>query len=272
MNFKKIGFVILLISCLLPVNQLNAQTENVGFIPSNIWYSKDPFEEGDKIKIYTVIFNPENKELSGTVSFYDKTTLLGDRKFSAPPNSVKDISINWVVSAGEHKIFAKIENAKFASLGGEYDDVILENSKTEESVRTVNKKIVVESDPDKTNNRGFPINQISNIQNLINEGTPDFIAEPLVLGAETVEEFRSDLAESSQDKKEEIKKELDALNNKSASSKAKVEDNKILKPWKYVEYFLMALLSFILNNKIIFYSISGISTFLLLRFIWRKIF
>ena len=277
MNYQKIGLIFLLIFYLFPIYQSQAISTNAGFIPSNIWYSKDPFEEGDKIKIYTFIFNPENKELSGTVSFYDKTTLLGNKKFAIPPNSIKDISINWTVNSGEHIIFATIENAKFISLDKTDDDIILNNNKTQESLRTVNKKIIPDeitekSESNKTINRGFPINQITNVQNLVLDNTPEFIAKPMILGAETVEEFRNEIATSSQNKKEELKKEIDILNKKKPNTTNTEKNNSIMKPWKYVQYFFITFLSFISNNKFIFYPILIIFTFLLLRFIWRKIF
>ena len=61
------------------MQKILAQSSNTGFVPGNIWYSKDPFEEGDKVKIYTFIFNPDSRELSGTVIFFDKTVLLGKK-------------------------------------------------------------------------------------------------------------------------------------------------------------------------------------------------
>ena len=48
MNLKKIVIFLFIIFSVFPINNIFAQTQNVGIIPSNIWYSKDPFEEGDK--------------------------------------------------------------------------------------------------------------------------------------------------------------------------------------------------------------------------------
>jgi hypothetical protein len=271
MNLKKIGIVFFLIFCLFPISHSNAQTSNAGFIPSNIWYSKDPFEEGDKIKIYTLIFNPDSREFSGTVIFYDKNTLLGKKNFVVAAKGVKDISIDWTVNVGDHSIFATIENAKFLISDGKYEIVSISGNKTQESSRTVSKKIIPKISD--AINSDFATNQIQNVQNLITENTPDFISKPMVLGAETVEEFRSSVGENTNNKKVELKKELEVLNSKKATpSDTKIDNNKILKPWKYVQYFFMTLLSFIFNNKIIFYPISAILVFLLLRFIWRKIF
>ena len=113
MTFKKVSIVLFLIFSLFPIQKIFAQNSNTGFVPGNIWYSKDPFEEGDKIKIYTFIFNPDARELSGTVIFFDKTVLLGKKDFIILSKSANDISIDWTVTAGDHTIFGKIENAKF---------------------------------------------------------------------------------------------------------------------------------------------------------------
>ncbi len=266
MNLKKIGFILLLIFGLFPIHQSNAQSTNAGFIPSNIWYSKDPFEEGDKIKVYTLIFNPDDKELLGTVIFYDKTTLLGKKTFTVSPRGVKDVSIDWTVNVGDHTIFATIENARFLLSDGKYEDTVITENKTKESSRTVNKKIIPKlSDAISSN---LVTDQIQNVQDLIVNNTPDILAKPMVLGASTVENIRNSAGMASENKKEQIKKDLAILNKKKSPS---TNDN-IIKPWKYVELFFVTFLSFILNNKIIFYAILAILVFLLLRFIWRKIF
>lgn len=269
MKLKKIVTLLFLVFFLLPIHQSNAQTNNAGFIPSNIWYSKDPFEDGDKIKIYTLIFNPDSRELSGTVMFYDKTILLGKKTFVVGAKGVKDISIDWTVNSGEHLIFAKIENAKFLLSDGKYEDATINKNKTDESSRTVNKKIIpqvvdaVKSD--------FVVDQINNIPNLITNNTPDFVAKPMVLGAQTVEEFRNNIGTATESKKKSLSNEIKVLDKKTPSDK-KTSNDSIIKPWKYLQYFFMSFLSFILNTKIVFYSILAILVFLLLRFIWRKIF
>ena len=108
MKTKNIVLTLILLFYLFPIGKIFAQIPNVGFIPSNIWYSKDPFEEGDKIKIYTLLYNPDSRELSGNVIFFDNTTLLGQKSFKIASKAVKDLSIDWTVEAGNHTIFAKI--------------------------------------------------------------------------------------------------------------------------------------------------------------------
>lgn len=269
MNFKKIGIVLLLVFSILPIKAL-AQTSNAGFVPGNIWYSNDPFEEGDKIRIYTLIFNPDARQLSGTVLFFDNSVLLGKKDFTVAAKDVKDIFTDWSVTVGDHTIFAKIENSKFLLANGKFEDVYLAENKTTESKRTVNKKITLkDSDPI---TKIINTNSIIDFGKTIEEKTPDFITKPVIISANAVENFRSEIGISAENKKTEIKKDLGSLAENKSKANPKKETSLLLKPYKYVQLFFLYFFSFIFNNKFIFYGLFCIVLFLLLRYIWRLIF
>jgi hypothetical protein len=272
MILKRIGIVLFLIFSLLPIQKLLAQVSNVGFVPGNIWYSKDPFEEGDKIKIYTFIFNPDVRELSGTVIFFDKTVLLSKKDFIIPAKTANDVSVDWTVTAGDHTIFGKIENSKFLVSKGKYEEVYLAENETEKSSRTVSKKIILKSTDanSKTDNTTFT--PISDIKKIIEEKTPNFIIEPIISTTNSLETFRENLNITSENKKEELKKEIEALKDVKITPKEKTNTSPFLKPFKYVEIFFLTIFSFISNNKILFYGIIIIVLYFLLRFVWKKIF
>ncbi|OGI63295.1 hypothetical protein A2818_01560 [Candidatus Nomurabacteria bacterium RIFCSPHIGHO2_01_FULL_40_12] len=273
---KKFWIIVILVFLLLPTYVAHAQSSNAGFVPGNIWYSLDPFEENDKIQIYTVLFNPDQREFSGTVIFFDKTTFLGKKDFAIGAREVKDMFIDWTVTAGDHTIFAKIENAKFLISAGKYEDVYLLGNQTEESKRTVAKKIisktVAEDDINKNsisvidNVNAISSKSIENIKKVIGENTPEFLVEPIISTAIATENFRSDMDQTLENKKETIQNQIKTLESN------KTETNKFLKPFKYVESFFFALLSFIFNSKIIFYGSLVIIIFLILRYIWHLIF
>lgn len=286
---KKTIITLFLIFTLLPICKIYAQSSNAGFVPGNIWFSIDPFEEGDKIKIYTVIFNPDSRELSGTVIFFDNSVFLGKKDFVAPAKSIKDVSIDWTAAAGTHNIFGKIENAKFLISKEKYEEVYLAGNKTEESIRTVNKKIILKAadTTDTIKNSGSIIDSIStvssksieNVEKIIAEKTPDSVAKPIALTASIVEEFRSNTGTASKNKKEEVKNKIQALNDNPALNSitdskisSAISTNKFLKPFKYIELFFFTFLSFIFNNKFIFYGILITIIFLILRYVWRLIF
>jgi hypothetical protein len=275
MALKKFGIVLFLVFSLLPIQKIFAQSSNAGFVPGNIWYSKDPFEEGDKIKIYTFIFNSDAKELSGTVVFFDKTVLLGKKEFTLAGKTATDVFINWTVNAGDHTIFAKIEEAKFLVSAGKYEQVYLAENETEKSSRTVSKKIV--STPTNTNTNtdtgtSLTPTSISDIKKIIGEKTPAFITEPLISGINALEELRTSTITAGEEKKEELKNEIKALDNVKTTPKGDTTQSFLLKPFKYVEIFFLSIFSLILNNKIIFYGFLIIIVFFILRYIWKFFF
>ncbi len=274
MTFKKFGIILFLMFSLLPIQKTFAQTPNTGFVSGNIWYSKDPFEEGDKIQILTFIYNPDARELSGTVFFFDKTVLLGKKDFAIAPKTANDISINWTVTAGDHEIFGKIENAKFLISKGNYEETYLSQNETEKSSRSVSKKITTKTPADTktdtiTNTIGTSVQDVTKA---IKENTPNFITKPIVSTANGLESIRDNLSTSSENKKEDVKKEIDKLNSTKSTPDSNKTTSPLLKPFKYVELFLLTISSFILNNKIIFYGLIAIAVFFILRFIWNKVF
>lgn len=290
MTFKKVGVVLFLMFSLIPFRNAFAQVPNVGFIPANIWYSKDPFVEGDKIKIYTLVYNPDVRELSCTVIFFDSTTLLGTKDIKIAAKSVKDVSIDWTVTAGDHTIFAKIENAKFLISTGKYEEVYLAENKTEESKRSISKKIVAGL-PDNIINSITDSAVVSNVKELVKNNTPAFVTSAIDLTVSSLENIRTSADTSLTDTKEVVQKQIDTLNatkintekDISLDGTTKVETvkeklkstettNLVLKPFKYVELFFLTIFSFIFKNALIFYSLLAIVLFLIIRFIWRLIF
>jgi len=182
---------------------------------------------------------------------------------------VKDISIDWTVDAGAHNIFAKIENAKFLISTGKYENVNLTENQTEESSRTINKKIVPKL-PDIIGDSATD-GQIAKVQNVILENTPDFIAKPIIEAVNSLEKMRESAGTFSRNKKEEISNQIKALNNEEVLPDSE-SNAKLQKPLKYIELFFLAIFSIILDNKWVFYIALAFIVFFLIRFIWRRIF
>ncbi len=267
---KKFYIILILVFSLLP-NYLILAQANAGFVRGDIWYSKDPFEEGDKIQIYTMLFNPDSREFSGTVIFFDNTTFLGKKDFKLASKEANDFAINWTVNAGEHKIYAKIENAKFLISTGKYEEVYISGNQTEESKRSVDKKIITKTNlvdsTIKNNLIDSGTQSIENIGKLIEEKTPNIISTSIISSTNGIEKIRSNIADTAQNSKEEIEKNLDLLrDNKKEGA------GKLTKPFNYIKLFFMSIVSLIFSNKIIFYSISVAIVFLILRYLWHLIF
>ncbi len=265
---KRLAIIFLIIFCAFTPPHSYAQTTSAGFIREDIWYSKDPFTEGDKINIYTVIFDPDVRALTGTVDFFDQTTLIGKKTFTVASKRTQDISIEWTVTAGDHNIYAKIESAKFVNANGTYENAHLNDDQTSESKRTVKKAIIPK--PSVSASTPAVDDQIQNIEKIIEDKTPEFISKPIAVGANALEDMRQSVGVRSEDQKIEVKGELQNIpspkpNTSNSSSGA-------LKPFKYVELFFMTLISFIFNHAVVFYIVLALLVWHVARFIWHLIF
>jgi len=287
---QKIALILLFISfSALPLCQINAQTtSSAGFVTSNnIWYSENSFTAGDNVSIYTLVFNPEDKELTGTVVFFDDNTILDTKNFTVTANGVQKIQINWTATAGSHTIFGRIENAKFLISDKTYEDAYLAQNETEKSSINVSVKIVSKttSTGSGTNSNSDNSDEMSSdvIQSVKN-AIPAPISKSVDAISNTVETFRKNLGTYSENKKEDFQKQINGLNTPTSTNNNSQKtitakkptlnsnQNGLLKPLKYMGLFFYTLCSFIFNNKFLFYGIITVLLFLILRLIWLKIF
>jgi hypothetical protein len=283
-----IKIVIFLLVFLIPFYFNTAGTSAAGFIPGNIWYSKESLSEGEKIKVYTMIYNNDSRKLSGTVFFFNKTTFLGNKDFVVEGNGLRDVSIDWTVTAGENLIFGQIQNAKFLNSNNTYENASLSGTKTLESKNTISKKInlITETNQEEGVSQGSIINTIvPSVENFIKENTPEIVSEKIEEATNKVEEFRKNVAIISEEKKEEVSREIKNIENSKTASISELKEraneggkldaiNKetFLKPFKYTELFALSLFSGIFNNKYIFYGLIVLIIFFVLRFVVKKIF
>lgn len=283
---KKKAFTIMLILIfLLPIFKLNAENATAGFISGNIWYSQDPFKEGDNIKIHTIVYNTDKRELTGTIFFFDGTLFLGNRSLSVPPKSSVDVAIDWKVTAGNHSIFAQIQNAKFLLTNGEYENASLLEIKSEESKRNVEKILPETKEVAKSNNVSD-----SSIVNMVKDNTPAIVSKTINTTTNLLENIRDNVNIKSTENKTKVKAELQKINkttnntdkkdiNKISPSKkdavvekTNTKQNIFLKPFIYAKLFFFSLFAFITGSKIVFYGLVILIVFSILRFIWRLIF
>ncbi len=135
-NYMRKLFLILLLSLCVapPVFAVEIPINNSGFSQSNIWYSKDPFFAGDKIRIYTIVFNGSAQNLAGAVLFLDNGIQIGKRPFSiSSGDSVQDVWVDWTAKDGKHTITAQIIEVSTIDAFGKKRIVVLENSETGKS-------------------------------------------------------------------------------------------------------------------------------------------
>ncbi len=117
--------------------------KNAGFVQGNIWYSKTPFFAGEKIRIYTIIFNGSTEDLTGSVEFLDNGTPIGKSPFSISGGGrVRDVWVDWIAKDGKHTVTAQIIDINSIDALGKKKIVELENRETGKS------ELLVDSDTD----------------------------------------------------------------------------------------------------------------------------
>jgi hypothetical protein len=113
------------------------------------------------------------------------------------------------------------------------------------------------------------VSAVENVKNIIANKTPDIIAKPIVVAANTLEVLRANINKQSVLKTEESKKNLEDIKK---LEKTNPNTNKFTKYLKYLEVFFFQIVSFISGNIYAFYIFLLIISYFIVRFIWRKIF
>ncbi len=270
----RIILIFLILLAFFPVNRfIHAEDSapTAGFIPKNIWYSKDPFFEGDTVKIYTIVFNTEKSPISGKVTFYDKDAVLGSRTVTVNPESFQSVTIDWKVTAGDHSINALISDTKMI-ISGESQAITLSNKKTETDEKFVAKKIIPKVSDEKAESEiGKTItNTVSDIGDFISNETP---AKTWI---DKIDEYRTSVASHADIEKKVIKDNIEkeeVINDSSIKKGTNTasETNSPKRAFEYVKLFFYSLVSFIFTHKILFYILLVVLIFFILRFIYRMI-
>ncbi len=278
--------------------------KNVGFLPSNIWYSKDPFFAGDKIRVYTAIFNGSDGDLEGSVEFYDNGSPIGKSGFSlAGGGRLRDVWIDWTATNGNHVISAKIINPKISAPGEEPRLIIVANAETGTNERVVdfdiNKNGVADGKEIVKNaimtGESVVLSKIDGVTQKINEIVPiKPVIETVKTGIENVDQFRGEQEKKVSSAVINVKKELESLNAEDSPKTGSVTKEKPVgaikdknvkdggagfslgkvsaeKPFKYVYLFFLSVLEYILKIKLLFYGLILSAAFFIGRFVYRKV-
>lgn len=155
---------------ILPIATFAAEdsVKNAGFVPANIWYSQDPFFGGDKIRIYTVVFNGSTEDIVGTVEFLNNGLVIGTTDFSlASGGRARDAWVDWIAETGKNVTTARIVGVSAVGKDGKKRPITLANTETGQSERVVD--IDTDGDDigdiDDLDDDGDTVNDIDEIRN-----------------------------------------------------------------------------------------------------------
>lgn len=271
---KSFLLIFFVLSIFLP-NITNAENSNVsGFIPGQIWYSKDDLIEGETVDIHTAIWNGEKNSLSTKVEFYDKNVILGTREIVVAPSELKDVYVSWKITSGDHVISAKIISS-LSNVSGKKEKIVLNRISTSSDKQSVS--TVVKNDlGEVVSGSNLVKTQIDKVGSEINNIIPKEINNSFSDSFNVVDNFRNKTSDKVDINKEKAQEEVSIFKNEvkektNIKSENKDIQDSIKKPLAYIKLFLFSVLSFIFGNKFVFYALLFILVFYLARFIYRKI-
>jgi hypothetical protein len=237
--------------------------------------------EGDTVNIYTAVWNGDDKPLVARVEFYDKNVILGTRDIEIPASSLKDVSVSWKVTAGDHSISAKIISSSVIS-GGKKQSVTLDWTTTQED-RTNVSVVIKKSD-------GTEVKSVDLLKDQVEKAgskLQDIIPESVTSNANSLDSLRISTYTQIKDNYTDTKKQIASFsttqvksdtktNTKSQTVNPEVSKNANIidatqKPLAYLKLFFFSILSFIFGYKIVFYGLLAFLVYIILRYFYRKI-
>ena len=290
---KNILIVLFVALCSFPSFAYAVQT---GFAEKSLWYSSEEFVVDETVTIHTLVVNSEDTTLSGVVRLFDRDVLLGEKNISVEKNDAKVMSFSWKVTSGEHQFSAHFDGASLRGANGASTQITPTLSETKKDIVYVKKTPTKDTSSQDANtlsaqatlDKDSIVGEVSKAADFLKEKTPDGVEVKISETTVKIEDFRETWEEYFEEKKENEQVSLEILNKYYEDRlKAKEEadpdnyvkqsyvdssgENILKKPFHYIAIFFYSLLVFILANALLFYGISALLVFLIIRTIWRSV-
>lgn len=272
---RKLFLYSLLILFLTPVTFIySAETINSGLIPGQIWYSSEKLVEGQTVNIHTAVWNGEKNPITIKVEFYNKNVVLGSREVVVNPLELKNVSIPWKITAGEHAISAKIISSTINILGK--TEIVNLNQKETKADKHSISVVVRDEKGNVVSSSGFVKNQISKTGSKINDILPDSVNDNVSNVFAKIEKFRETMSIKLVDNKKKTQTEIDLIKIRSSNGDENIKqkeniENGIKNPISYIKLVLLTILVLVFTTQFVFYGLLILIIFYILRFIYRKI-
>ncbi len=253
--------------------------KTTGIIAGQIWYSEDPLVAGDTVKVYTAVWNGDTNPLHARVEFYDQNVILGARDIVVDPQSLKDVSVSWQVTPGDHTIHATITSSSLTT-GTKTQSVTLDRTTTADDHTFV--PVVVTTPTGKSVKTVDVIgDEVKNATTQIQNVIPPQVTQNLG----SIDAIRSNAADKIITSKADVEKQIEVFNKEApktvtTTSKGSVSPSKASavssidatqRPIAYIKLFFLTILAFIFRYPIVFYIVVAYLIFIILRFAYRKI-
>ena len=252
-----------------------------GFVDSPLLLSPENPKDGDTVTLSVLFHNAEPTTISGTVLFYDTTTLLDKKSLSIAPGDVGIASTSFVIHAGIHKFSATMSNVDAPNSSGTLEAVVIP-----ETTVTLPPEIITRSlglgaqAADGSNDSEAAIlNTVDAAQTAVLNAVPPNIKAAVSGTTGSLDSWRVSTGSSFTSDRDATKASITAANKIDAENAAKKPGAKaVAKPAtadnsavSQAKYYFFAALAFFFSMPFAFYLGSVLLLYLILRFIFRRL-
>jgi predicted RND superfamily exporter protein len=258
---KKYFLFLLVLSFVCPFFFARADvSNNLNFLPNEVWYSEENLKEGKTVNIYAGLWNGTDNLVNTKVEFYDKSTLLGSREVSVESKKLREVSVSWKITAGEHTISAKIISPK-SVVAGEDEDLKIKDNATKND--RLNISVVVKDDKGEEVKTSEALDGIvDKAEEKVNDILDEDVKEKISVSLGAVEEYRLEKGEQIKEFEKEAEEKVEQI-------KSEDEDEQEGLTGAMIKMYFWKIISFIFENKTVFYIVTIVLTFCVLRAIYR---
>ncbi len=83
-----------------------------GFPTSSLWLSNDAPQAAEEVRVFSVLYNGESENVSGTLEFLIDGSVLDVAQVSLEPGTSRILSTHWVAETGSHTFSARFSGGE----------------------------------------------------------------------------------------------------------------------------------------------------------------
>ena len=289
--FYTLLLIIVIISPFRDVALAEIDTSYIGFVNASLWFDKELFFSGDKVRIYTTLANSTEADFKGTVEFFDNKNFIGSSSVTLErQGGFQVVWVDWVPTEGEHIVSVSITNPIIITEDGEqalsYDsEPSYEISRfvdTDTDGDLIGNTIDIDDDNDGIldvdDEEPLIARKIANPQEDIPEETKEIIetlkevasstTPKIIAGIEsvknTLDNFRKETGKVITKQIQEVKEKIaEKITNEESNNNT---ENKELKnsPFNQLKLLALTTAGYTLNNTVVFYLVLAFGVYLFL--------
>lgn len=233
--------------------------KNAGFTGTAILTNSDAPIAGETVRLSMPVYNESKGIITGVVRLYEGDKKLAEKSITLRVGEFSGVSFEWKAITGLHTFKLRFEDTMIQYPKEPKEIVVLEQREASALLRTQGA-----ASEDGALFKEYPV--VSESQNSPTSGGIDAYRQDFLTSAENkISAIRKDISESVREN-EEYKARLTEL--RSSLPRA---DGSLLTPLQYLYAWALGAIAYILSNKYLFYGVSALLVFLLLRFLIRRL-